>query len=115
VTTDLGVPAAVAIASGGKLPFPILGAGAHLDPALAVSRAVTEAAQLAAPLVGMPPGLFPMNPAERAWASAAEGLTDTWFTGSRLAPGRLYDVPVVEGWVPQSFDEHGLNPLELPL
>jgi ribosomal protein S12 methylthiotransferase accessory factor len=31
----------------------------------------------------------------------------------RLAPGRLYDVPVQLGWLPRPYREEEMNPLDL--
>jgi oxazoline/thiazoline synthase len=39
---------------------------------------------------------------------AVPGLRHFW---SRLAPGRLYDVPPKLGWIPQPLDEASLNPV----
>jgi oxazoline/thiazoline synthase len=38
------------------------------------------------------------------------GLRHFW---SRLAPGRLYDVPVQLGWLPRPYAEHELNPVPI--
>ena len=55
VTTHLGIPAAVAVAVGLEpMPrAPLLGFGAHLDPVIAVVRALTELAQMQAPLAAL--------------------------------------------------------------
>jgi oxazoline/thiazoline synthase len=37
----------------------------------------------------------------------APGLRHFW---ARFGPGRLYDVPVREGWLSQSLDEGEMNP-----
>jgi bacteriocin biosynthesis cyclodehydratase domain-containing protein len=37
----------------------------------------------------------------------APGLRHFW---ARFGPGRLYDVPIREGWLSRSLDEHELNP-----
>jgi ribosomal protein S12 methylthiotransferase accessory factor len=36
------------------------------------------------------------------------GMRHFW---ARLAPGRLYDVPVALGWIPRRLEEHELNPV----
>ena len=38
------------------------------------------------------------------------GLRHFW---ARLAPGRLYDVPVQLGWLPRPLAEHELNPIPM--
>jgi oxazoline/thiazoline synthase len=38
------------------------------------------------------------------------GMRHFW---RRLAPGRLYDVPVVLGWLPVPLSETQLNPLSI--
>lgn len=48
LTTDIGIPVCAAISIGATLDTLHLGFGAHLDPAIAVTRAVTEANQLLA-------------------------------------------------------------------
>ena len=40
------------------------------------------------------------------------GLRHFW---RRLAPGRLYDVPVSEGWVDSAYREEDVNPLDLAI
>ena len=45
LTTDLGIPVCAAIATGEKPESFLVGFGAHLDPALAATRAITEANQ----------------------------------------------------------------------
>ena len=40
----------------------------------------------------------------------APGLRHFW---ARFAPGRLYDVPVELGWVPQRLQEDELNPVAM--
>lgn len=67
LTTDLGIPTFVAI-SRGISPRPgdlILGAGAHLDPALAISRALSEITQfLPGFLAGRPRRVLSEDPGE---------------------------------------------------
>jgi ribosomal protein S12 methylthiotransferase accessory factor len=38
------------------------------------------------------------------------GMRHFW---KRLAPGRLYDVPVKLGWMPESLKENQLNPFPM--
>jgi ribosomal protein S12 methylthiotransferase accessory factor len=38
------------------------------------------------------------------------GMRHFW---KRLAPGRLYDVPVKLGWLPESLKENQLNPVPM--
>jgi len=181
LTADLGVPvfAAVSARAGAHPPDLILGFGAHLDPAIAAQRAVTEANQflpVVLPRHADPPAPYrtddeealawltgstlanrrflapdPGAPARRAGdfphaaagdiaddvrrlvALAAErgmdtlvldqsrpdielavvkvvvpGLRHFW---ARFAPGRLYEVPVRQGWLPAPLAEAQLNPV----
>lgn len=48
LTTDIGIPVCAAVSIGAEPESLQLGFGAHLDPALAVTRAITEANQLLA-------------------------------------------------------------------
>jgi ribosomal protein S12 methylthiotransferase accessory factor len=48
LTTDLGIPVCAAVSFGEEAESFRFGLGAHLDPAIAVSRAITEANQLLA-------------------------------------------------------------------
>jgi ribosomal protein S12 methylthiotransferase accessory factor len=181
LTSDLGVPVFAAITR--KLDGPeeqiILGFGAHLDPHLALIRALTEMNQMLAALLGqaspgrsgegevdeteewlrtatlanqpylLPNGDPPRDASAypRAWTddlaedvrlcqklveqrgmemlvldqTRAEvglpvakvivpGLRHFW---ARFAPGRLYDVPVQLGWLPQPLAEENLNPIPM--
>ncbi|MFI1534057.1 TOMM precursor leader peptide-binding protein [Streptomyces anandii] len=64
LTTDLGVPAvaAVSMPEGDGQPDFVCGFGAHLDPRLALRRAVTEAAQLLPSPQPMPGGTLLSQP-----------------------------------------------------
>jgi ribosomal protein S12 methylthiotransferase accessory factor len=82
VTTDLGIPAAVAVGVG--LPAfgqaPLMGYGAHVDPVIAVVRALTELAQMQAPFSAMPAGThidFPGH-AERVWFTQVSTESEPW-------------------------------------
>jgi ribosomal protein S12 methylthiotransferase accessory factor len=182
LTTDLGIPVFASITRRTDgLPEQIMpGFGAHLDPKIALLRAVTEMNQmLASPLLGRPekgidkepvdpetarwletataanqpyllPSEGPLRAAAsypRAWADdvaddvracqhvveragmemlvldqtrpevglpvakvIVPGLRHFW---PRLAPGRLYDVPVRLGWIGQPLAEHELNPIPM--
>lgn len=93
VTTDLGIPAAVAVAVGVEpVPrAPLLGFGAHLDPVIAVVRALTELAQMQAPLTTLAPGtpLELPGPAERSWFAEVTPESEPWLSPSGLiAPAR---------------------------
>jgi oxazoline/thiazoline synthase len=48
LTTDLGIPVCAAVSTGADAASVQIGFGAHLDPAIAVTRAVTEANQFLA-------------------------------------------------------------------
>jgi ribosomal protein S12 methylthiotransferase accessory factor len=175
LTTDVGIPAAVAVSRDQRMPFPVFGAGAHVDPAVAVARALSEAAQMKAAVLDGPPVVEArMNQAENSWHTTGHALEEPWFTGvgitaipetptyltvedtrddlvarlsglgydvlwadltrrdsqlpvvrtfapglrhfwRRLGPGRLYDVPLAEGWIGERLGEDDMNPLELPL
>ena len=156
------------------------GFGAHLDPKVALLRAVTEMNQmLSSPLLGLPekgPDKEPVDPLTAHWLKTATtanqpyllpaegprrtaashprawtddvaddvracqtlveragmemlvldqtrpevglpvakvivpGLRHFW---PRLAPGRLYDVPVRLGWFSRPLAEHELNPIPM--
>jgi ribosomal protein S12 methylthiotransferase accessory factor len=182
LTTDLGIPvfASITRRTDGQPEQIVPGFGAHLDPKIALLRAVTEMNQmLSSPLLNRPgeaaekepvdpetahwlqtattanqPYLLAAEAAPRtatsyapAWAddvaddvrtcqalveragmemlildqtraevglSVAKvivpGLRHFW---PRLAPGRLYDVPVHLGWLAQPLAEHELNPIPM--
>jgi oxazoline/thiazoline synthase len=185
ITSDIGVPTFVAISKRvDKAEEDIIyGFGAHLDPTVAVTRALTELNQAleAVPTVGGPeptrtylgsqdavrwwrtvttssagylmpdPGAGPRGlrdfenlasddllqdistckelaakrgidvlvldqtrpdvafPVVRV---VAPGLRHFW---ARFGPGRLYDVPLREGWLSRSLDEDELNPFNVQL
>jgi bacteriocin biosynthesis cyclodehydratase domain-containing protein len=182
LTADLGIPvfASVTRRTDGPPEQVLLGFGAHLDPRIALLRAVTEMNQmLSAPLLepegkelGDPsadpetarwlktatvanhPYLLPAEGSPRTAASYPQtwadnvledvhrcqalvegrgmemlvldqtrpevglpvvkvivpGLRHFW---ARLAPGRLYDVPVALGWLPRPLAEEELNPVPM--
>jgi ribosomal protein S12 methylthiotransferase accessory factor len=92
LTSDLGVPAAAAVAIGVE-PFPttpLLGFGAHVDPVVAVVRALTELAQMQAPLTPTdgPPPLDHLGPNEQAWFAEVTLESEPWLT-----PHGLVDPP----------------------
>jgi ribosomal protein S12 methylthiotransferase accessory factor len=181
LTTDLGIPvfASITRRTDGTPEQIMPGFGAHLDPKIALLRAVTEMNQmLSSPLLRPEKGgdKEPVDPetahwletattanqpyllpAEglpraaasypRAWADdvaddvracqalieregmemlvldqtrpevglpvakvVVPGLRHFW---ARLAPGRLYDVPVRLGWLSRPLAEHELNPIPM--
>jgi ribosomal protein S12 methylthiotransferase accessory factor len=175
LTSDIGIPCAVAISRDERIGFTSVGAGAHVDPAIAVARALTEMAQMKAAVLSFPrlPGTK-LNEAEDSWYRVGNTLDEPWFVGQgtatiatapeystvedarddvvarlsrlghdvlwadltrrdsklpvvrtyapglrhfwrRLGPGRLYDVPAAQGWIPASLAEDDMNPLEIPL
>lgn len=91
VTSDLGVPAAVAVAIGAEpVPaVPLMGYGAHLDPVIAVVRALTELAQMQAPLTmpGSAALLDGLGAHERAWFTEVTVESEPWLAPhGRVAP-----------------------------
>jgi ribosomal protein S12 methylthiotransferase accessory factor len=91
VTTDLGVPSAAAISTGFDAfgSAALMGFGAHLDPAIAVVRALTELAQMQAPLTAMPAGtkLEFTGHAEEQWFSNVTPESEPWLAPhSSVAP-----------------------------
>jgi ribosomal protein S12 methylthiotransferase accessory factor len=182
LTADLGIPAFASVTrrTDGPAEQIMPGFGAHLDPKVALLRAVTEMNQmLSSPLLGLPekgaekepidpgtahwlqtattanqPYLLPAEGPPRAadsypqaWSDdvaddvrscqalveragmemlvldqtrpevglpvakvIVPGLRHFW---SRLAPGRLYDVPVRLGWLPRPLAEDEMNPIPM--
>ena len=179
VTADLGIPVFVAISRryDSEVEDIIFGAGAHLDPQIAASRAVSEMNQMLLavpapdgsnpgyswddptclqwwqtarvadhPFLAPAPGSVPRCRADYPVADIADvreaiehcrglvedkgleflvldqtrpdvavpvarvivpGMRHFW---ARLAPGRLYDVPVEMGWLEEPLPESRLNP-----
>lgn len=91
LTSDLGIPAAAAVGVGVEpLPHvPLMGYGAHLDPVVAVVRALTELAQMQAPLT-MSEGEVPLDglgPHERRWFAEVTVASEPWLAPhGRVAP-----------------------------
>jgi ribosomal protein S12 methylthiotransferase accessory factor len=182
LTSDLGIPvfASITRRTVGPQEQIMPGFGAHLDPKVALLRAVTEMNQmLSSPLLGLhdhDADKEPMDPETAHWLKTATtadqpyllaaeepprtaasypqawsddvaddvlacqaivdragmemlvldqtrpevglpvakvivpGLRHFW---ARLAPGRLYDVPVKLGWLPQPLAEDELNPIPM--
>lgn len=71
MTTDIGVPAMVAVTRrpGSPRAEAMFGFGAHLDPLIALRRAVTELNQLVPAVLAAPPdvGFAPGDPDATAW------------------------------------------------
>lgn len=115
ISSDLGIPAAAAISTGddrtqGDL---VMGFGAHFDPAIAATRALTEMNQLQKKLVdtvprddrtgttgggstAIPPHIHPDPNASARPLAAQAGL-------ARAAPSEQID------WLVQHFRAHGLE------
>jgi len=182
LTSDLGIPvfASITRRTNGLAEQLMPGFGAHLDPKVALLRAVTEMNQmLSSPLLGLPEkpaAKEPIDPETAHWLETATtanqpyllpaegplrtaasfpqvwsedvaddvracqalveragmemlvldqtrpevglpvakvivpGLRHFW---ARLAPGRLYDVPVQIGWLSRLLAEHELNPIAM--
>ena len=92
VTSDLGIPAAVAVAHGmSQTRAPMMGFGAHLDPVLAVVRALTELAQMQTVLArGGLDTLESAGPGERRWFTEVTAESQPW-----LAPHGYVDPPEI--------------------
>lgn len=87
LTTDLGIPAVVAFSSDPDGSRIISGFGAHLDPVVAVVRALTEVAQGQSVLAEMSPAdELLMPPQERDWYHTVTTLTDPWLAPHGLVP-----------------------------
>ena len=175
LTSDLGIPSFAVISRRMDAREEIIqGYGSHLDPRIALSRALTECTQMLAHLnngsdsgvtdpdieawyesatVAREPYLRPSAATRRLEdfayqpsgdlrddvlscvraASAAgletfvldqtrpdigfpvakvivPGLRHFW---ARFAPGRLYDTPVAQGWLPHALREEDMNPLPI--
>ena len=182
VTSDLQIPAFTAVSRrvGGPKEEIMFGFGAHLDPKIALLRAVTELNQMLVPLLIEPgpdgqrptlgdpetvawlqtatvaehPYVLPRDGPRRLWNSFPKcwtddlkedillcqrrleeqglellvldqtrpeigmpvvkvivpGLRHFW---ARLAPGRLYEVPVKLGWHDRQLREEELNPIPM--
>lgn len=80
ITSDLGIPAAVAVAHGMKqTPAPMMGFGAHIDPVVAVVRALTELAQMQTVLARGDANLLEsLGPGERRWFSQVTVDSEPW-------------------------------------
>lgn len=107
VTSDLGIPAAVAVAVGiGALgQGPMMGYGAHVDPVIAVVRALTELAQMQAPFTELSGGSTPLDfagEAERVWFSEVTIETEPWLAPHGVVSPR--DAPSHES-VDSALDE----------
>ncbi len=95
VTTDLGICSLVAVSArtGGGPPMLIQGYGCHLDPAVALSRAVTELTQMLA-LVEQADGDFDGDPDNAAWYAQDSTAGLEYLLPDLAAPARsLADLP----------------------
>lgn len=100
ITSDLGIPAAVAVAHGlGRTAAPVMGFGAHVEPALAVVRALTELAQMQTnlfqggpdPFRGPNPSDGPdpfdsAGPGERRWFTRVTREREPWLAPHGFVP-----------------------------
>jgi len=80
ITSDLGIPAAAAVAHGmSQTPAPVMGYGAHVDPVVAVVRALTELAQMQTALARSSTDLLQSAGAgERRWFSQVTIDSEPW-------------------------------------
>jgi len=91
LTSDLGVPAYVAVNADMDGAHVLFGFGAHVDPVIACVRALTEAAQFASSLPET--GDFRSgNPVEDAWMAEVTTASEPW-----LAPTHLVRLPATPG------------------
>jgi ribosomal protein S12 methylthiotransferase accessory factor len=88
VTTDLGIPSFVALSQMiNGAPNIIQGYGAHLDPAIALRRAVTEMNQMLAILdSSLQQGPAVPDPDNKKWFSEASVDTEPYLSPSRSLP-----------------------------
>jgi bacteriocin biosynthesis cyclodehydratase domain-containing protein len=80
ITSDLGIPAAVAVAHGmSQTTAPMMGYGAHVDPVVAVVRALTELAQMQTVLARSSTDLLHgAGAGERRWFSKVTVDSEPW-------------------------------------
>jgi ribosomal protein S12 methylthiotransferase accessory factor len=86
VTSDLGIPAAAAfsaLADGTRL---LHGFGAHLDPVVAVVRALTEVAQMEAASLAAMDALKEGTSLEQQWVREVTTTTDPWLAPHGISP-----------------------------
>lgn len=88
LTSDLGIPAAVAVAHGLSVTrAPILGYGAHVDPVVAVVRALTELAQMQTVFATADESIFDgAGAGEKRWFANVTVDSEPW-----LAPHGFVD------------------------
>lgn len=104
LTSDLGIPVMAALSrrvDDGREDI-TFGFGAHLDPQVAVRRAVAELAQMLPGVVGRGCGDLDFR--------VDDPEADSWY---RYAPGRLFDVPVLMGRLPTPTAYADLNPIPI--
>jgi ribosomal protein S12 methylthiotransferase accessory factor len=96
LTHDLGIPVALAVswrdATGDRIEF---GLGAHLDPQIAVSRALCELAQMHAPNAAEigAPNAKPIDNAVTAWRNEATIENQPYFVPLDGPPRQASDLP----------------------
>jgi ribosomal protein S12 methylthiotransferase accessory factor len=117
LTSDFGIPAVGAFSRriGREVEDILIAFGAHLDPRIALLRALTEMNQFLPAVIHSERGLEMLVldqtrpdiglPVVKV---IVPGMRHFW---ARLAPGRLYDVPVALGWLPEPTNESALNPI----
>lgn len=85
LTSDIGVPAYVAVNVTDDGTEPVLGFGAHIDPVIACVRALNEVAQFTA-ATDAPGSAQPGNSLEQDWFRLASTTSEPWLAPSGLVP-----------------------------
>jgi ribosomal protein S12 methylthiotransferase accessory factor len=85
LTSDIGVPACVAVNVTDGGTEPVLGFGAHIDPVIACVRALNEVAQFTL-ATDAPECAQPGNSLEQDWFLQASTKTEPWLAPSGLVP-----------------------------
>ena len=80
LTSDLGIPAAAAVAHGLDVsPAPMMGYGAHVDPVVAVVRALTELAQMQTAFARADRSILDsVGPGEKRWFESVTVDSEPW-------------------------------------
>ena len=84
LTTDSGVPACVAVSTTVDGREPMMGFGAHLDPHIAITRALTELAQM----LGNWESSEKHDSEEQRWFDTATLESEPWLAPSHMVPVR---------------------------